>query len=134
MIKWGETGEKGKLLRYILIGEDDYSIHRSLEEIKKGLGDPGLLAANTTTLNGQQATLNQLRAIGGTLPFLAEKRLVIVNGLLESFEPQSKHGRTKISYKPDPKNEYISFAEQINNLPDSTVVVLVNGSVGRLNC
>lgn len=129
----GETGEEGQLLLYILIGEDDYSIHRSLEEIKKGLGDPEILAANTTTLNGQQATLNQLRAIGGTLPFLAEKRLVIVNGLLERFESKSKPGRKKVSSKPDPKNDYKTVAEQINNLPDSTVLVLVDGSVGRHN-
>ena len=45
----------------MLIGEDDFSIRQSLEEIKKGTGDQTALAANTTILDGQQVTLDQLR-------------------------------------------------------------------------
>ena len=65
---------------YILVGQDDFSLAQSLEEIKKGVGEPTLLAANTTTLDGKQATLDQLRTVCETLPFLAERRIVIVNG------------------------------------------------------
>jgi len=68
-------------LLYILSGEDDFSISQSLEEIKRGIGDPDLLSANTTILDGQQLILDQLMAVVETIPFLAEKRLVIVRGL-----------------------------------------------------
>ncbi|MBA7696157.1 hypothetical protein ES703_104799 [subsurface metagenome] len=58
---------------YILLGQDDFSLCQSLEGIKRGLGDQAILAANTTTLDGQQLTLDQLRTVCETAPFLAER-------------------------------------------------------------
>jgi len=133
VIKWGKNSKEGQVLLYILTGEDDYSLYQSLEEIKKGLGDPELLAANTTVLDGQQVNLSQLRTISETLPFLAEKRLVIVNGLLERFEPKGKPGRKKTSTQPDHKNDYKLIADHIGNLPESTILVLVDSSVSGHN-
>ncbi len=119
---------------YILLGQDDFSLRESLEEIKKGMGDSALLAANTTALDGQQLTLEQLRTVCETVPFLAERRLVIVNGLLERFEPKTKSGRqrktTRIFNK---QNEYKSLASCITQIPDSTTLVLIDGRVGSSN-
>ena len=78
---------------HILIGEDDFSIRQALEEIKKAIGDPAALMTNTTVLDGRQVTPEQLRAACETVPFLAEKRLVIVEGLLERFEPKGRPAR-----------------------------------------
>ena len=80
---------------YILRGQDSFSLHQSLEEIKRGIGDQALLATNTTTLDGHELTLDQLKTVCGTAPFLSEKRLVVVEGLLERFEPQGKSGRQR---------------------------------------
>jgi len=116
-------------LLYILLGDNDFSLHQSLEEIKRGIGDQTLLAANTTTLDGQQATLSQLRTVCETLPFLAERRLVIVKGLLERFEPKGKPGRKKTPHMPDQRNEYKLLADHINKIPDSTILVLIDGRI-----
>ena len=119
---------------YILTGEDDFSLTRSLEEIKRGIGDQTLLAANTTTLDGQQVTLDQLRSVGETVPFLAEKRLVIIQGLLGRFEPQGKPRRRKKLASPTEKeSEYKSIAGYLVNIPDSTVIVLIDGRVKGSN-
>ena len=59
---------------YILLGQDDFSRRQWLDEIKGGMGDQALLAANTTTFDAQQMTLDQLRTVGETVPFLVEKR------------------------------------------------------------
>ena len=114
---------------YILFGDNDFSLYQSLEEIKRGIGDPTTLATNTTTLEGQQVTLSQLRTVCETLPFLAERRLVIVKGLLERFEPKGKPGRKKTPHMPDPRNEYKLFAEHINKRPDSTILVLIDSGI-----
>ncbi|GAI59908.1 unnamed protein product, partial [marine sediment metagenome] len=104
---------------YILWGQDDYSLGESLEEIKRGIGNQALLAANTTTLDGQQMTLDQLRTVCETLPFLAERRLVIVKGLLERFEPRGKSSRRKkITRVTNHQNEYKSLGAYISQLPD----------------
>jgi len=117
-------------LLYILLGQDDFSLRQSLEEIKRGIGDQTLLAANTTTLDGQQATVDQLRTVCETVPFLAEKRLVIVKGLLERFEPKSKPRRPKKSTSAsNQQNEYKSLVAYISKIPDSTMLVLVDGRI-----
>ena len=119
---------------YILTGDDDFSLTRSLEEIKRGIGDQSLLAANTTTLDGQQVTLDQLRSVGETVPFLAEKRLVIIEGLLGRFEPQGKpRRRKKIASLNDKESEYKSIAGYLVNIPESTVIVLIEGRVKSSN-
>lgn len=119
---------------HILLGQDDFSLRQSLEEIKRGIGDQALLAANTTTLDGQQVTLDQLRTVCETVPFLAERRLVIVTGLLERFEPKSKSSRQKkITPLANQQNEYKSLAAYISKIPDSTVLVLIDGKIASNN-
>ncbi len=119
---------------YILLGEDDFSLTRSLEEIKQGLGDPSFLATNTTVLDGQQVTFDQLRAVCETVPFLAEKRLVIIQGLLGRFEPQVKpRRRKKTAPSTGQESEYKSFATGLSNLPESTVLVLIDGRIKSSN-
>jgi len=114
------------------LGQDDFSLSQALEEIKRGIGDQSLLSANTTTFDGQQMSLDQLRTTCETVPFLAEKRLVIVNGLLGRFEPKGKPSRRK-KVKPDQQDEYKSLGDYIGNIPDSTVLVLVDGDIKSNN-
>ena len=121
---------------YILWGQDDFSLHGSLEKMKRDIGDQELLATNTTTLDGQQLTLDQLRTVCETVPFLAEKRLVIVSGLLERFEPKSKSSRRerkKTTPVTERQNEYKLFVDYISQIPDSTVLVLVDTSITGKN-
>jgi len=119
---------------YILSGEDDFSLNQSLEEIKKGIGDRDMLSANTTVLEGQQVTPEQLRPICETMPFLAEKRLVIIKGLLGRFESKPRAGgRKKTASKANRQNECKSLAACIGEVPDSTIVILVDGKVGGGN-
>jgi DNA polymerase III delta subunit len=73
-------------LLYILWGEDEFSLEEKLLEIKKNLGDVSLLPTNTNILDGQKLSLRELEAIGGAMPFLSAKRLVIIKGLLGRFE------------------------------------------------
>lgn len=119
---------------YILFGQDDFSLSQALEDIKRSIGDQSLLSANTTTFDGQQVNLDQLRAACETVPFLAEKRLVIVTGLLERFEPKSRPGRQKkTSRTPDQQSEYKSLGDYVSKIPGSTVLVLMDGSISRGN-
>ena len=117
---------------YVLLGEDDFSCRQALEVIKQGIGDQTILAANTTTLDGQKVTLDQLRTSCGTVPFLAEKRLVIVEGLLERFEPRGKSSRKKTRL-PDQQNEHKSLAAYIKQIPDFTILLLVEGKISSHN-
>jgi len=130
----GKTCKERQALLYILLGEDDFSLYQSLEEIKRSVDDQALLATNTTTLDGQQVTLSQLSTVCETLPFLAERRLVIVTGLLERFEPKSKPSRKKKTpHMPNQQNEYRLIADHINKIPDSTILVLIDSGISSHN-
>jgi DNA polymerase-3 subunit delta len=120
-------------LLHVLIGADDYSIRQALVEIKKGIGDATALMTNTTVLDGRQVTLEHLRSACETVPFLAEKRLVIVEGLLERFEAKAKTGKKKTSRQPDKPEEYIAIAEAMKKLPPFTELVLLGGEINERN-
>ena len=117
---------------YILLGPDDFSIGEWLSRAKKGLGDESVLEANTTVFDGQQVTPEQLGAAAGAVPFLAEKRLVIVNGLLGRFEPKGRPsaGKGKAAAK---ENGYAAFSQSLKNLPPSSIVVLADSAARASN-
>jgi DNA polymerase-3 subunit delta len=120
------------LLR-VLTGGDDYSIRQVLEEIKRGMGEPTMLAANTAILNGRQLTIDQMRGACETVPFLTPKRLVIIEGLLERFETRAKTGGKKAASRTIPENDYKSIAVYLSHVPDFTEVVLVDGGLDKNN-
>jgi DNA polymerase-3 subunit delta len=116
-------------LLHVLTGADDFSIRQALGEIKKGIGDATALMTNTTVLDGRQVTVEQLRAAGETVPFLADKRLVIIEGLLERYEPPGRNGRKKaprLSVRPE---EIKAIADVIKHLPPFTELVIIGGDV-----
>jgi len=121
-------------LLYILSGQDGFSLAQSLEEIKRGIGDGVAVATNTTTLGGRQITLEQLRTACETAPFLAERRLVIVKGLLDRFEAKGKsRRRKKTTSAANQQDEYKSMGAYIAGIPDSTILVLVEDRIRSNN-
>jgi DNA polymerase-3 subunit delta len=121
-------------LLYVLVGEDDLSLRRTAEDIKKGIGDHNALSANMTLLEGQHLSLAQLKSVCETVPFLAEKRLVIVEGLLSRFEPKVKSStRKKAGQTTNREDEYKSLADYFGKLPQSTILVLMDGKVTSKN-
>jgi DNA polymerase-3 subunit delta len=120
-------------LLYILHGEDDFSITQYLGEIKRGLGDPSMLSTNTSTFDGQKLSLDELKSVCGTVPFLAEKRLVIIEGLLGRFEARGGPRRQKKAANRGGGEGAKSFAEAMSNMPESTVIVLTDGKVKSAN-
>ncbi|MDH4207966.1 MAG: hypothetical protein OEV76_03745, partial [Anaerolineae bacterium] len=71
---------------YLLHGEDEYRRSLELEKMKSKLGDEDALALNTTELSGSDLTLDRLVFACDSLPFLADKRLIIVHGLAARLE------------------------------------------------
>ena len=118
---------------YILSGQDDFSLNQSLEEIKRDIGDQVILTATTTTLDGRQVTLDQLRNVCETVPFLVGKRLAIIKGLLERFEARGKSRRQKKIVNVNRHGEYKTFSSYISRIPDSTILVLLESRIANNN-
>jgi DNA polymerase-3 subunit delta len=107
---------------YLFHGEDEYRRTLQLATMKAKLGDPTTVALNTTELNGRRLTLDELISACDALPFLSEKRMVLVNDLAARFErdtglsaEHSEEGPTFLE----------QFEEYVNRLPESTRLVLI---------
>ena len=119
---------------YLLHGPDDFSRGEALAEIKQEIDDPTLLATNTTVLDGRQLTPEHVRNVCATAPFLSEKRLVIIEGLLERFEPKVRSSRQqKTPSTVNKKDEYKLWASHLKDTPESTILVLAEGRVSNKN-
>jgi len=113
-------------LVYILFGTDDFSLRQKLEEIKSTLGDKESLALNTTVLDGRRLTVPQLINTCSTVPFLANCRLVIVEGLLERFDQSAATKRAELG-------EWQTFVDFVPAKPPTTILVLVDGKIAKSN-
>lgn len=69
---------------YIFHGDDTHSQRETLARLKSQLGAADMLDLNTTRLDGKGLQFSQLRHACDSMPFLAPKRLVIVENLLSS--------------------------------------------------
>lgn len=112
---------------YVLYGDDEFSLREALDKIKDELSDRESLATNTTLLQGQQLTPEQLSTTCNALPFLAPKRLVIVEGLLSRFEQQDGSKGKRLS-SVDASNWH-SFKEHMCRIPETTVLVMIDGKL-----
>ncbi len=72
-------------MMYLFVGKDTFSRKKAVETLKASVGDPESRDANTTVLASAGLTPGQLLAACQAMPFLAERRLVIVDGLLGEF-------------------------------------------------
>lgn len=115
---------------HILAGPDDFSLSQALHSIKRSLGDPASLETCTAVLDGQKVSLDELRNVVETVPFLAEKRLAIVYGLVERFETSTRPERSRPTRSP-PKDA-APFVACLISIPDTTVVVLVESEIPDL--
>ena len=117
---------------YILYGKDDFSRHQALEEIKRGLGDPEMLAVNTSLLDGQQLSFGHLEDVCSAAPFLCPARLIIVEGLLGRFELKSRLGRRVNRSRAGPGSElgeWRGLSDYVKRMPPTTVLVLIDGEI-----
>lgn len=95
---------------YILHGDDELAITRFIADLEGRLGDPGTAAMNTTRLDGNTFNLNELIRVTAAMPFLAKRRLVVLENFL---------GRVK------DKPEQEAFKAALAKVPETTALVLV---------
>jgi DNA polymerase-3 subunit delta len=113
---------------YVLHGEDEFSRSEVLAEMKAKMGDPAMADLNTTFLEGRKVTLAELMHTCDTVPFLADRRLVIVEGLLTRLQGRGKGKADKGTEHPTWKKEYLEeLIAYLKRLPDTARLVFVEG-------
>lgn len=80
---------------YLFYGEDEPRLREHLEAFLGELGDPEMISLNTTRLSGESAQLGDIQTASGTLPFLSDVRLTLVENLTET-----NNGRALLDHLP----------------------------------
>jgi DNA polymerase-3 subunit delta len=118
---------------YLLHGPDEFASAEFVAGLKEKMGDPALAALNTTVIDGRSAALAELRTICDTLPFLAARRLVLVEGwltrLLARAEPaedsEDPGGDEPRRGGGTAREAMAALIDYLPHLPESTALVLV---------
>ncbi len=102
---------------YILHGEDAFRRGEELAKLIARMGDPGMTDLNTTRLDGQSITWNELLHHCDSIPFFSDKRLVVIHGVLT---------RLSGSQASDSDHELLErLADWLPEMPATTRLVFV---------
>lgn len=112
---------------YIFHGDDEFSLSEALTGLIGRMGDPGMVDINTTRLDGRSADLSELIHACDAVPFLGERRLVIVEQMLERFDPR-RGGRSEAD-----QALVEGLRDYLGDLPDTTRLVFVETKTLHVN-
>jgi len=102
---------------YILHGEDEFSRQADVLAFRARMGDPTTAQLNTSQYDGKTASAAEVIAAAQNMPFLSDKRLVIVDGMLAwlSRKGAGKTGKAELDY----------LVKALPTLPDYARLVFV---------
>ena len=109
---------------HVLHGTDEFSIDEALRELRASVGPLEVREANTSVFDGAAVTLAELMATACAVPFLADRRLAIVRGLLTLLErPRGATGADTQAWS--------GLGKALQEIPATTDVVFVDVPGGR---
>lgn len=108
----------------LLHGPDALSRSEEIAKLQSQLGDATMIGLNSTRLNGRQISAKELIQVCSALPFLAEKRLVIVDDLAARVAPaEGEEAQTERSTKGKKQNLLKEILEYLPSVPETTYLV-----------
>jgi len=111
----------------LIHGEEEFLRAEAVRELKTALTPPEMADLNTTRLDGQRIALRDLQQACDTVPFLASRRLVIVDSLLSRLAGGSERKRG-----PAQEGYLRGLVAYLDRVPESTDLAFVEEkSLGR---
>jgi DNA polymerase III subunit delta len=113
---------------YLFLDADEYLVSQRIAELKRAMGDPEMADLNMTTLEANQTSAVDLLYHAGTMPFLAERRLVIVNGYLSLLDKRMAANKSTDSAAHD---EAAQLLAGLVDSPESCDLVFVESGLDK---
>ncbi|MGI8926479.1 MAG: DNA polymerase III subunit delta [Tepidiformaceae bacterium] len=111
-------------------GGDQLAIRRRLQELKDETdGGSGMLTTNLLFIEARDAKPHDIIAPASSPPFLGPRRMVVVEGMVERFEPREERGGGVRSIEP----MRALFTALEAGLPETTTLVFTAGTHSRRN-
>ena len=113
---------------YLLYGEDSFSRDEALHTLKERMRALPAGEHNLTELAGADATVTNLRLTADAMPFLADRRLVLVRGLLARLSGRGggyRRTRARVPKIDGPPDELQMLLDYLPDVPRSTSIAFV---------
>ena len=112
---------------YVLHGEDELSQTEAVDKLRAKMGDPQFADLNTAQFDGRKISLGELQHACDSVPFLTDKRLVIVTGMLARLEP--RRGKSDDDGKETEEESNPALAKDLiaylDRLPETTRLIFI---------
>ena len=105
----------------LLYGKDEFTIFEKVKKMRDEITPHELRDINTTIMNGLELSLGELISAALTVPFMGEKRLVIVENLSARFESGFTDANKALG-------DWESIAVELDAIPPTTKPVFREGS------
>lgn len=117
----------------LIYGEDIVSAEEALAEVSRASGPEDLRDINHTTFLAEDLTPPQLAAAVFTIPFMTDVRVVMVRGLLTTFERGARASRGARSDRRDPLGPWADTIDQLSSIPPTTNLTFVDEALSKSN-
>ena len=114
---------------YVLHGEDTFSSNEFLRRLLEAVGPPDLRDSNAASFEAGAFTIERFGAAAMAMPFLAERRLVVVRGLMGAAEGQGRGRRGQ----DRAAGVQAGLADLLRQLPPTTDAVFLEGKLTASN-
>ncbi len=119
---------------YIFHGENQFDLEEKLAAMRAKMagGDAAMADLNTTILEGSRLDFGELRHVCDSIPFLSDRRLVIVHGLLARLAPRARNQDEDAPSEGEPgwKTRFLKeLAGYLPQLPPTTRLFFVEREV-----
>lgn len=105
--------EAKKPVIYLFYGDDEFAISEAVKTLKAKLGDPSTASLNISTMEGLSFSIEEFETASRSAPFLADRRLIIVNNPLAFTQVGSNREK---------------FLALLASVPEHNAVVLVENT------
>lgn len=113
---------------YLFLDADDYLLSRRLAALKAAMGDAEMADLNVTDLAGNRTDAADILYHAGTMPFLAERRMVIVRDYLSQLDKRmgASKGTDSAAH-----NEAARLFGDLGDLPASNDLIFVESGLDK---
>ena len=123
----------------LIYGEDTPAVEDATAQLVANAGPEDLRDVNCVTLQAERLAPDAVSAAAFTIPFMADNRVVVVKGLLTTFERRrpgrggSSGGGGSGGRGRDPLGAWSGFIEQLPSLPPTTHLAFADGGLAGNN-
>ena len=100
-----------------------------LGTLVEAVGPPDMRESNVSTMEAKEFSVEKLGALSMVMPFLAERRVVVLRGVMGSLEPRPNARRGRNRPEPVPRG----FHELLAALPPTSDVIFSEATISTSN-